>query len=285
MSFIEEISEKEFNEKVIEASENVLVLTDFWAPWCGPCKQLTPLLEKIINDAKGKVLLKKINIDENQNIAAQLRIQSIPMVYAFKEKKVLDAFQGVMPENKIVEFIEKCLGEKLNKDYSDFFKEIENFIDEDENEKAIDVLENFLAENPEEYKAIGLYLNCLTNLKRYDDSKEFIKSLSKESLSNTYIKSAIQKLEIKQKNIGGPSIDELKIKLENNSKDYNNIINLADKYFSENLLDEAFELLLKNYSINKDEIKKKIIEFFEALGNENIKTIEYRKKFSSILFS
>ena len=107
---ISEINEAEFEEKVLNASSDNLILVDFWAPWCGPCKQLTPLLEKIINKAKGKVKLVKINIDENQQIAAQLKIQSIPAVFAFKDNKPVDAFQGVIPERKIVEFIEKSLG-------------------------------------------------------------------------------------------------------------------------------------------------------------------------------
>ena len=121
-----EINQNEFNEKVIEASSNVLILVDFWAPWCGPCKQLTPVLEKIVNNAKGKVKLIKINIDENQQIASQLHIQSIPAVFAFKDGQPVNAFQGVIPEKKILEFIEKSSGEKLNEDFSEFYQNIEN---------------------------------------------------------------------------------------------------------------------------------------------------------------
>ena len=96
-----DVNESDFNEQVIEASEKKLVLVDFWAPWCEPCKQLSPTLEKIANDNEDKVLLAKINIDENQQVASQLRIQSIPTVFAFKDKKILNAFQGVLPEKKI----------------------------------------------------------------------------------------------------------------------------------------------------------------------------------------
>ena len=110
-----EINEADFEEKVLKDSSSLLILVDFWAPWCGPCKQLTPLLEKVVNNSNGKVKLVKINIDENQQIAAQLRIQSIPAVFAFKDGRSVDAFQGVIPEKKIVEFIEKSLGENLRK--------------------------------------------------------------------------------------------------------------------------------------------------------------------------
>ena len=100
-----DVNENDFNDLVIEASVNKLIVVDFWAPWCGPCKQLTPTLEKIINNSQNKVTLAKINIDENQQIAAQLRIQSIPTVYAFKDKQIVNAFQGVIPEKQIIEFL------------------------------------------------------------------------------------------------------------------------------------------------------------------------------------
>ena len=101
-----DVTETEFNDQVIEASANKLIVVDFWAPWCGPCKQLTPILEKIISKSVDKITLVKINIDENQQIAAQLRIQSIPTVYAFKDKQIVNAFQGVIPEVQIIEEVE-----------------------------------------------------------------------------------------------------------------------------------------------------------------------------------
>ena len=107
--YIFDIDEHSFQKKVVEASTKKIILVDFWAPWCEPCKQLSPILEKIINDCEGRIHLAKMNIDKNQQIAAQLRIQSIPIVYAFKNKQIVDAFQGVLPPKKIIEFIEKVL--------------------------------------------------------------------------------------------------------------------------------------------------------------------------------
>ncbi len=284
-SNIIEINENDFNEKVIEASKSTLLLVDFWAPWCGPCKQLTPLLEKVIQKIGDKVILAKINIDDNQQIAAQLRIQSIPAVFAFKNGQPVDAFQGVIPENKIIEFIEKSLGEKLTKDHSSFYQSVQTLISNNEFVQALELLESFMAENPEEFQSLSLYLDCLSDLQRYNEADKFYQSLSKDALNNNYIKSSYQKLEIRKKNSVGPSLEDLIQEFKNKPQNLEALYNLADKYFAENMLDNAFELLLNNYRNNKEAIKKKILEFFEALGNDNGKTQEYRKKFSSIMFS
>ena len=280
-----EINESDFEEKVLKDSSNSLILVDFWAPWCGPCKQLTPLLEKVVNNSNGKVKLVKINIDENQQIAAQLRIQSIPAVFAFKDGQPVNAFQGVIPEKKIIEFIEKSLGEKLEEDHTAFYESVKKLINNNKYKDAKNLLENFLVENPKEFESFALYINCLSGLEQFEEADEFCKSLSKEALENTEVTGAIQKLSIKKKNLKGPGIEELLVQLNNKPNDINTILALADKYFASEMIDEAFSLLLSNYKNHKEKIKIKLINFFEALGNTNLKTIEYRKKFSSIMFS
>ncbi len=282
---IQEIKENEFEEKVLTESSSSLVLVDFWAPWCGPCKQLTPILEKVIPKTKGRVKLVKINIDENQQIAAQLRIQSIPAVFAFKDGQPIDAFQGVMPENKIVEFIEKALGEKIEKDHSDFYKSILELFSQKNFDNAKSKLEDFITENPSEYRGFALFIESLISLKNYEEAQDFIKSLSKEYLENKLINSSIEKLSIIIKNKGGPSVDEILEDLKNNPKNIDLVLLLAEKYFAENMIDEAFNLLLENFSKNKEKTKQKMLKFFDALGNQDEKTIAYRKKLSSKLFS
>ena len=138
-----DVNEADFENKVLIESNNKLVVVDFWAPWCGPCKQLTPVLEKIISSSSDKIILAKINIDENQQIASQLRIQSIPAVFAFKDKQMVDAFQGVLPESEIVKFLEKCLGEKLEGNFEDFFREIKEIIKQQNFSQAKEQLESF----------------------------------------------------------------------------------------------------------------------------------------------
>ena len=279
-----DVNESDFNEQVIEASEKKLVLVDFWAPWCEPCKQLSPTLEKIANENEDKVLLAKINIDENQQVASQLRIQSIPTVFAFKDKKILNAFQGVLPEKKIIEFIEKAIGEKLEENFTEFFIEIENNLNEKNFSSAKDSLEDFIANKPKDPKAISLYILCLIGLNEIDEAENFLNSLDKEILKNTDVQSSVQRLTITKNNLSGPSIERLLKKLASKPNDVDIICQVADKYFSSEEYEKAFNLLIDNYPKNKQKYKIKIIELFNALGHTHEKTIEYRKKLSQIMF-
>ena len=253
--------------------------------WCGPCKQLTPILEKIIKSADDKVVLAKINIDENQQIASQLRIQSIPTVYAFKDKQIANAFQGVLSEKQVIEFIEKCLGSKISDNHSEFFEQVQILISNKKYEESESLLLEFISSNTNNLQAINLYLECLIELKKYEEVEAFIDSLEKKLQETEHIKKIIKKIEIIKNNLSGPSVEEIVSRLENNPNDINLVIELADKYFSIQSYEDSFEILLKNYFKNKERIKVKMVEFFDVLGNSNEHTIHYRKKLSQLMFS
>ena len=284
-SNIIDVTETEFNDQVIEASESKLIVVDFWAPWCGPCKQLTPILEKIISKSGDKITLVKINIDENQQIAAQLRIQSIPTVYAFKDKQIVNAFQGVIPEGQIVEFIEKCLGSKINEDFTEFYNEIESAMAENKYEETKDTLLEFISKNSDEIKGICFYLECLIELKQFEEVQVFISSLEKDVQEKDELKKVLKKMEIMKNNSSGPNINELLDKLENEPNNIDLVLEISDKYFSMKEYENGMDLLLKNYPKNKDSIKNKMVEFFGVLGNTDQVTIQYRKKLSQLMFS
>ncbi len=280
-----DVTEAEFNDQVIEASERKLIVVDFWAPWCGPCKQLTPILEKIISKSGDKITLVKINIDENQQIAAQLRIQSIPTVYAFKDKQIVNAFQGVIPEGQIIEFIEKCLGSKINEDFTEFYNEIESAMAENKFEETKDTLLEFISKNSDEIKGICFYLECLIELKQFEEVEMFISSLEKDVQNKDEVKQVLKKMEIVKNNSSGPNINELLGKLESEPNNIDLILEISDKYFSMKQYENGMDLLLKNYPKNKDSIKNKMVEFFSVLGNTDQITIQYRKKLSQLMFS
>ena len=280
-----DVSENDFENKVLEESSKKLVVLDFWAPWCGPCKQLTPILEKIISSSSDKIILAKINIDENQQIASQLKIQSIPAVFAFKDKQVVDAFQGVISESEIVKFLEKCLGEKLENNFDDFYQEVKENIKKHNFSQAKDQLENFLADNSQEVLAISLYLESLIGLNETNSAEQFLLSLDDKVLNNDRIKKIQERLKlIKQKNTG-PNIDELIKTLNKNPKKLDIVFKIADTHFANNDFNKSFEILLEHYPKNKEKVKSKILNFFNVLGFDHDSTILYRKKFSSLMFS
>ena len=287
MPFIIDITQDQFIETVIEKSKSVPVLVDFWAPWCGPCKQLTPILEKLVNKKNGKIILAKINVDENQGIAGQLNIQSIPTVYGFVDGKPIDAFQGAQPESKIEAMINKLIDATPGNEIPKILEEADFLFKDQKFEEAQKIYETLVGLDPGNPKVIGGLLRCLVQLKKYDDAREMIESLDDDTLKNEEILK-INKLLANLKEDSGHDMEELKLFVKNNPNNKEKRFELAEKFLSSNESEHGFNELLTIFEQdpkwNEEAAKKKLLEYFDLLGFNDPNVLEARKKLSSLMF-
>jgi putative thioredoxin len=287
MTNIIDITQDQFIEEVIEKSKSVPVLVDFWAPWCGPCKQLTPVLEKLVNNKNGKVILAKINVDENQGIAGQLNIQSIPTVYGFIDGKPVDAFQGAQPESKIEAMINKLIDAAPGNEIPKILEEADLLFKDQKFEEAQKIYETLIGLDPGNPKVIGGLLRCLVQLKKYDDAREMMESLDDDILKNEEILK-INKLLANLNEDDGQDVKELKLFVKNNPNDKEKRFELAKKFLSSNETEDGFNELLiifeQDPKWNEEAAKKKLLEYFDLLGFNDPNVLKARKKLSSLMF-
>jgi len=288
MTNVIDINQDQFMDEVVEKSKTTPVLVDFWAPWCGPCKQLTPVLEKLVNSKNGKIILAKVNVDENQAIAAQLKIQSIPTVYGFVDGKPIDAFQGAQPESQIEKMIDKLIEATPGNEIPKLLEEAESFFKDQKFDEALQIYENLISLDPGNPKCISGMLRCLIQLNRYQDASEILESIDEKTIEDPEIQKIKKLIENMNSSSEGKTVEELKLILLNDINNHDLRFELAEKYFSQNQVAEAFQELLHIFSHdakwNDEAAKRKLLEYFDLLGFVDPNVIEARKKLSSLMF-
>ena len=292
-SVIIEVMTENFMSDVIERSKETPVIVDFWAPWCEPCKQLTPVIEKIVKEKNGNVILAKMNIDESPEVAQQLKIQSIPAVMAFNDGQPVDGFIGVQPEKNIIEFINKISSLKNSSSIEENIIAGKKYIDDGDIETAALVFSEILKIEPENISAKSMLARCLLRSDQIDEAEDIINNLPPNSESNQDFVSVRSEVEVfknaKNNPISNEQEDELRRDIDKNPKNHQMRLDLAKlllaKGENENAINELLKIIEFDPKWNDGEARKQLIEIFNILGNEDILVIEGRKKLSSMLFS
>ena len=283
-----------FAQDVLEASMERPVIVDFWAPWCGPCKQLTPAIEKVVMEAKGAVRLVKVNIDENQEIAAQLRIQSIPTVYAFFQGRPIDGFQGALPESQLKSFVQKLIDQSgAKRPGADLIEEAiaqaDALKEAGDLQSAAAIYMQVLQQDSLNDVALGKFLRCKLELGDHEEAKEIYDALEPEMKQKPEIASFAAALELASSSSEEGEIPELTRTLENAPNDHETRFALAQALYGANRREEAVDHLLEIVSRkrdwNEEAARKELVKYFEAWGPTDPLTVETRRRLSSILFS
>jgi putative thioredoxin len=284
-----DVTTQSFMKDVIEESKRQPVLVDFWAPWCGPCKQLTPILEKAAKAAKGKVKLTKMNIDEHPAIPGQMGIQSIPAVIAFSNGQPVDGFMGALPESQVIAFLERLTKEKIGGEDKDLLKTADAALAAGNAPAAADIYAQLLAQDSGNVQALAGLARCYVETGNIEQAKKTLALVPEAKSGAAAVAAARAAIELAEKAKSVGPIGKLEQKVAANPLDHQVRFDLATALNAAGKRAEAAEHLLeivkRDRKWNDDAARKQLVQFFEAWGFADPAAVEGRKRLSSILFS
>ena len=286
---VKDTTTQAFVKDVIEESKRQPVLVDFWAPWCGPCKQLTPILEKAVKAAKGKVKLVKMNIDDHPAIPGQMGIQSIPAVIAFVGGQPADGFMGALPESQVVAFLERLTKDRIGGEAQDLLKAADAALAEGDAAGAVEMYAQLLAEDNANVGALGGLARAYVETGALEQARQTLAMVPEAKQNDAAVAAARAALELaEQAKTLGP-ISELEQKVAANPLDHQARFDLALALNGKGQRGDALEHLIvivkRDRKWNDDGARKQLVQFFDAWGPADEATIDGRKRLSSILFA
>ena len=288
---VKDVNEETFMDDVIEASKTSPIVVDFWAPWCGPCKTLGPALEAEVKATNGKIKMVKIDIDQNQNLASQMRIQSIPAVFAFVDGQPIDGFMGAKAPSELKSFIDKLL-EKVTDDDGDLSEAIavaNEMLNAKEFNDAAETFEAILGEDPESALAfVGLF-NAKMGAKKINDAKTMLEEIPDALKNKAEILALQAQIDLSNQAEGVGEINDLRSTLTNDENNHQARFDLALALFTKGETSEAIQELLTIFRVdqewNDDAARQQLFKFFDILGSENPITLSGRRQLASMLFA
>lgn len=286
---IRDVTTQTFMADVIEASRKQPVLVDFWAPWCGPCKQLTPVLEKAVRDARGAVILAKMNIDDHPEVAGQLGIQSIPAVIAFKNGQPVDGFMGAQQESQVKAFIERIAGPIGPSDLEQVLAQAGAAREAGDLAQAVQLYAAALQMEPESAAAIGGLAQCYVAAEALDKAREVLAMAPEAAASDPAISAARAALDLADQASSLGDLAGLEARIAENPSDYQARFDLAVALGSsaarrQEAVDQLIEIVRHDREWNEDGARKQLLQFFEAWGHKDPATAYGRRRLSAVLF-
>lgn len=291
---IKDASTETFMTDVIDASQQVPVIVDFWATWCGPCKQLGPALEKAVKDARGAVRLVKIDVDKNQELAAQMRIQSIPAVYAFFHGRPVDGFVGAVPESQLKSFVQRLVqmsgGAAGPSPIEQALEHADAALAEGDSGTAGAIYEQVLAHEPGNVRAIAGRVRVLIAAGDLAGARQVLDQAPAEAAKDQAVIAAKSALELAEQSAGAAAqLPQYRARLERDPNDHEARFELANALYAANereaAVDELLEIVRRNRSWNDEAARKQLVKLFEAMGPTDPLTLSARRRLSSLLFS
>lgn len=286
---IKDGTEATFMTDVVEASREVPVIVDFWAPWCGPCKTLTPALEDAVTKAKGTVKLVKINVDENQAISAQLRIQSIPTIYAFWQGQPVDGFQGALPGSEVQAFIDRVGALAGDGGLGEALEAAEAMLAEGALTDAAQTFAAILGEDDGNAPAYGGLVRVQIAADQLDEAEALLAAVKPEIAGSPEVEAARAQLALARQSADAGPLDELRAAVAANPDDHQARYDLAQALYSagngEEAVDELLELFRRDAEWNEGAAKTQLLTIFEALKPNDPVALNGRRKLSSMIFA